>query len=345
MQEIIDVHKNATGSEKLFYDKMQKFVDDNIKFHNLAKTQDIKNLKNKNFDLGKHIFPSQKDKTLINEVLPVLKKELEPSVYVDASFNRYLPTCTAYEVVNLDESTCTIFEHSKTWYCKIESKSQINPHYATFEIKDSALNISIFSGICDNVAQYNDNICRQLFKSVLEVKEFYEKESNISLNLNFAKYQLFNDNKEYNNIKSTLLNQIIKAENITKEVEFARFKSLLKDYLFFEKIDTINFVEYLCKSELLQNKEKQVIKEMDFSDETIQKAFKTYVFTCFSYKNIDDFTLSSFEDVFNSKYLSKQIDDILRNNQEKSLDDKIKSYITANNLVNFATYNRQQEVR
>ena len=84
---------------------------------------------------------------------------------------------------------------------------------------------------------------------------------------------------------------------------------------------------------------------MDFSDETIQKAFKTYVFTCFSYKNIDDFTLSSFEDVFNSKYLSKQIDDILRNNQEKSLDDKIKSYITANNLVNFATYNRQQEVR
>ena len=147
MQEIIDSHNNTTGNEKLFYDNMQKYVDNRIKEHTKFKEEDIKNFENLDIKLGNFFATKNKKQENLLDILKTIKEDFQPNAYVSASYGKLLSTCTGYEKLNFKENICEIFEHDKTWYGKIESKNQINKHSAVFAIKDGNLNISSFVGI------------------------------------------------------------------------------------------------------------------------------------------------------------------------------------------------------
>ena len=342
MQEIIDYHKNTTGNEKQFYDNMQKYLDKRIKEHEFQKRTDVENIEKLSIKLGNFFTSNKKKEENLFNILPIIKKGLEPNIFLKESYKKSLPTCTNYEILNFNEAKATIFEHDKIWYCDLKSKNLIDIHQIIFEIKNDDLNISIFLGIKNNKKDYDLESCKKLYKNLLEIKDFYEKENNVKLKINFAKYQIDNDNLKYQNLIKNLNCINLDLDNISQEFEFARIKTALKDFILFNKKDLDEFINITTKSNILKDEDKQFLNSLNVNDEIVTNCFKLYITKIISSSThdtnpIDNFSIKNFKEFFNVNCIKPQLEKIKNSKNFDLIDDEIKKFKEVNKINDYIT--------
>ena len=217
-----------------------------------------------------------------------------------------------------------------------------------FAIEDDNLNISSFVGITNLKFEYNFQMCSEIYKNILEIKDFYENENNTNLKINFAKYQIDNNNEEYKKLIDCLNSKNLEINNISSKFEFARIKTSLKDFLLFNKKNFKEIINELSNSNILEFDTKDVLRQINTNDKNTEKAFKDYLIKTFSKSDknsntIDSMLLKNFQGNLDSRYLLKQIDKI-KNNDKDDIEKDIKKFKIENkNVKNYITKRNEFE--
>lgn len=254
-----------------------------------------------------------------------------------------LSTCTEYLNFELGDNRCELFKHGDVWYGNLKTKSEINAHNLCFKIDKDGLFVSELIGVTSGFPKYDLDRCQSLIHNAISIKNIYEKEYNLNLDISFSKFQIRNLNKDYHNIIDNL-NLDIDIKDISDNVELAKIQSVFMDYFFFNKKNFKDVIDTLSSSSLVSDETKEYLSGFDVNNEMLEQSFACYISMSLStseqetnvFKNLN---LKHFSEIFDFKEFSKSFEEILHKENRNNIENLVQNFKTKNvdNFVDYVT--------
>lgn len=300
IQNIIISKTSATGKEKEFYNGLKEYLIErqNI-FYDSCKNEIV------NLQLFYNENLSNKEK--LNNILTENKNFLTVCLDVKDIENH---TQKADLIISKDQvfrtknntvtNSVTLFFKNNKIYGKIEKPSEFDKGKIYFRIENDNLAVSNAFNLENNTERLEELSC-----SIFQVKDFYEKEFNKSLNISTSNYNINFSNEQYKDLIEMFFKENkynLDGSELQKEFKIQKFKKDINLFLNNEK-DLESFLD----SVKINEETKDLIYEN-------QDKFKKFLSKSLKSTKYDDFFSNFKDDRIKEKFKENKLETLINSN-------------------------------
>ena len=322
IQNIVFSKTSTTGKEKEFYDGLKEYLikRQNI-FYNSCKNEII------NLQLFYNEDLSSKEK--LDNILTENKNFLTVCLDVKDIENH---TQKADLIISKNQvfrtknntvtNSVTLFFKNNKIYGKIEKPGEFDKGKIYFRIENDNLTISNAFNLENNIERLEE-----LSYSIFQIKDFYEKEFDKSLNISTSNYNINFSNELYNDLIKMFFKENkynLDGSELQKEFKFQKFKKDINLFLNNEK----DLKSFLDNIEISEETKDSIYKNQD--------KFKKFLSKSLKITKYDDFFSSFKDNKIKEKFKENKLETLINN----SAMQKVKNIFTKDNNISKNDENR-----